>query len=63
MLGRKEKLCKEKKQNNQGFCSPQFSGTERWLAAMKKLKSQSLVRLLVDIYKALFKQTAGSCAT
>lgn len=42
---------------------PQFSGTERWLAAVKKIESQSLVRLLGDVYKALFKQTAGSCAT
>lgn len=61
-----EAVSKKKKKNNynnQGFCPPQFSGSERWLAALKKIKSQGLVRLPADIYKALFKQTAGSCAT
>lgn len=59
VAGEEGEAVKKKK----GFCPPQSSGTERWLAALKKIKSQGLVRLPVDIYKASFKQTAGSCAT
>ena len=43
--------------------SPQFGGTERWLAAVNKMKSSSLAQLPVDVYRTLLKQTAGPCTT
>lgn len=43
--------------------SPQFGGTERWLAAVNKTRFSSLAQLPVDVYRALLKQTAGTCTT
>lgn len=40
-----------KKQNTKAS-PPQFHGTERWVADQNEIKSQSLVRLPVDIYRA-----------